>query len=88
MNLKIRFELHEVAAKTGVEAELILRFASLTWITPMDPVNNIFDAEDIARIQLIHDLQNNLGINDEAVPVILHLVDQINLLHRQLKSEA
>jgi chaperone modulatory protein CbpM len=35
-----------------------------------------FSDADIARAQLIRDLKNDLGVNDEGVGVILNLVDQ------------
>ena len=40
----------------------------------------MFDEEDVCRILLIHDLKDKFGVNDEAVPVILHLVDQLNFI--------
>ena len=37
-----------------------------------------FSDADIARAQLIRDLKNDLGVNDEGVSVILSLVDQVH----------
>lgn len=39
---------------------------------------------DVARARLIHDLRNRLAVNDEAVPVVLDLVDQIHGLRRAM----
>jgi chaperone modulatory protein CbpM len=43
-----------------------------------------FSDADVARVQLIRDLKNDLGINDEGVGVILNLVDQVHGLRRVL----
>jgi chaperone modulatory protein CbpM len=37
-----------------------------------------FSDADSARAQLIRDLKNDLGVNDEGVGVILSLVDQVH----------
>lgn len=39
---------------------------------------------DVARARLIHDLRNRLEVNDEAIPVVLGLVDQIHGLRRAM----
>ena len=43
-----------------------------------------FSEVDLARAQLIRDLKQDLGVNDEGVTVILDLVDQINGIRRLL----
>jgi len=43
-----------------------------------------FSDADVARAQLIGDLKNDLGINDEGVGVVLNLVDQVHGLRRVL----
>lgn len=80
-----RFEITEVANQCGIDTETILQFISEEWITPTDPTNLRLDEEDIARIQLIWDLQQDLGVNDESVPIILHLIDELNHLHLELR---
>ncbi len=86
MNLQFRFQLEEVAKKSGLAPEKVLLYVSRSWISPLEPEQQIFDSEDLARIQLILDLQQRMGVNDEAVPVILHLVDQLNRLHIELRD--
>ena len=39
---------------------------------------------DLARANLIHDLKHNMGVNDEGLDVILHLIDQMHGLRRAL----
>lgn len=46
----------------------------------------LLDEEDIARARLIWELQKEFGVNDEAVPIILHLIDQLNRIHLEAKE--
>ena len=50
------------------------------WLAP--PGGDAFSDVDLARARLICDLQRGLGVNDEAVPIILHLLDQVHGLRR------
>jgi chaperone modulatory protein CbpM len=36
-----------------------------------------FTAIDIARVRLIRHLRTELDVNDQAIPVVLHLLDQL-----------
>lgn len=36
-----------------------------------------FEAVDVARIQLIHTLRTDMDIDDQAMPVVLSLLDQL-----------
>lgn len=40
----------------------------------------LLDEEDLARAKLIRELQEVFGVNDEAIPIILHLLDQLYFL--------
>ena len=86
MNLKKRHPLDEAASYAGLPQEIILQFISHEWIQPVDSEHLILDEEDIARLKLIWELKQDLGVNDEAVPIILHLIDQLNRLHFELKQ--
>ena len=49
------------------------------WLIPSQSTGELtFSDADIARAQLIRDLKNDLGVNDEGVGVILSLVDQVH----------
>lgn len=41
-------------------------------------------AIDAARVRLIHALRHDMGIDDEALPVVLSLVDQLYATRRQM----
>jgi chaperone modulatory protein CbpM len=43
-----------------------------------------FDEADVARVRLIAELRNDLGVNEDAIPVVLRLLDQVYSLRRAL----
>ena len=55
------------------------------WLLPMDGDKDRLSDIDLARAQLIHDLSRNLGVNDEGIPVILDLIDQLHGVRRALR---
>lgn len=78
--------IQEVCRDLELGEEIILHFIEEEWIVPFDEEHMILDEEDMARIHLIHELQEDLGVNDEAVPIILNLLDQLNLLRSHIKK--
>ncbi|MDD4972990.1 MAG: chaperone modulator CbpM [Bacteriovorax sp.] len=84
MRTTLTFEIAEAAHECGINQEAIIQFINFEWIQPVDPINLLLDKDDIARIQLISELKDNLGVNDESIPIILHLIDQLNHLHQEL----
>ena len=42
------------------------------------------DDSDVARVRLIAELRNDLGVNEDAIPVVLRLLDQVYGLRRAL----
>ena len=45
-----------------------------------------FTEADMARAALIRDLEDKLGFDEEQVPVLLNLIDQIHGLRAELKT--
>ncbi len=78
--------IEEVCRFTRIEEDVILRFVNEEWIYPKELVELGFDEEDLARIHLIEELRQDFGVNDEAVPIILHLIDQLNCLQIEIKK--
>jgi len=86
MNLPMRKSADEASETCGISIALIIQYIEQDWINPIDWEHGILDEEDIARIRLINELKDDFGVNDEALPIILHLLDQINLLHRKIRE--
>jgi chaperone modulatory protein CbpM len=55
------------------------------WLIPSRTESElIFTEMDLARANLIRDLKQNMGVNDEGLSVILHILDQMHGLRRAL----
>lgn len=78
--------IDEASEKCGVPSDIIIHFIQEEWIVPKDISTPDFDDEDVARIRLIWDLRSNFGVNDESMPIILHLLDQLNRIHLELEK--
>jgi chaperone modulatory protein CbpM len=59
------------------------------WVAPSpDLAGPTYDDIDVARIRLVCQLRDELGIDDETLPVVLSLVDQLYGTRRELKALA
>ena len=56
------------------------------WIRPAAKESQGFSEADMARAALIRDLEDKLGFDEEQVPVLLNLIDQIHGLRTELKT--
>ena len=67
---------------SSARLELCIREA---WVTPAHTSRGrVFDALDLARLRLIAELADDLLVDDNAMPIILSLIDQIHGLRRRL----
>jgi chaperone modulatory protein CbpM len=72
--------LDATAVETWVEAG---------WLVPhRDEEAADFSDADVARARLIRDLQHDMGVNEEAIPIILDLIDQVHGLRTMLREVA
>jgi chaperone modulatory protein CbpM len=77
-------ETREFLWAAHLEAEALEAWIEAGWLLPRDTgEGRRFSEVDLARVRLIRDLRE-LGVNDDAVPVILHLIDQLHGLRRAL----
>jgi len=79
--------IDEVIVEVEGVSEADLRvWIAYGWIRPARTEEDYsFTEVDVARISLIVDLRQRMGINDEAMPVVLDLMDQIYGLRRELR---
>ncbi|MGJ0507307.1 MAG: chaperone modulator CbpM [Methylocystis sp.] len=57
------------------------------WLIPAKTSGELdFTEIDLARARLIVELQTDMGVNDEGIGVILHLLDQLHGLRRAMKD--
>jgi chaperone modulatory protein CbpM len=75
----------EFLAHAGVQVQTLDLWLEQRWLIPDQASGGTsFSDTDLGRARLIQDLKTDLGVNDEGVDVILHLLDQLHGLRRAL----
>jgi chaperone modulatory protein CbpM len=79
-------ELREFVLQARIDANVLSEWVQAGWLAPQrtDTAQH-FSEVDLARAHLVRDLQQ-LGVNDESIPVILDLVDQLHGLRRLVRE--
>ncbi|HKT18245.1 MAG TPA: chaperone modulator CbpM [Stellaceae bacterium] len=73
----------------GLDADELERWIAVRWVKPERRGEAyLFHEIDVARIHLIVELRHELMIDDEAMPVVLQLLDQVYALRHRLNSLA
>jgi chaperone modulatory protein CbpM len=79
-------ETREFILQSRLDAKALEVWLEAGWLLPrQDGTTHDFSEVDLARALLIQDL-GRLGANDEAIPVILDLIDQVHGLRRTLRD--
>jgi chaperone modulatory protein CbpM len=83
-------EIERVCRLVGnLEAVELERWIGERWVLPSREGEEgayVFQEVDIARVQLIAGLKRELAIDEEAMPVVLNLLDQLYDLRRRIKA--
>lgn len=73
----------------GLDAAELTHWIEARWVVPERLADGyVFHEIDVARVHLIVELRHELLIDDEAIPVILNLLDQVYALRSRLRSVA
>jgi len=76
-----------IAQVSGLERQELNRWIVNEWVRPVRQSGIfVFDEIDVARVKLIWELREDLEINEEALPVILLLLDQLYDLRRRFHA--
>ena len=79
--------IHEFVIRARVEQQAVETWIAAGWLVPPQTAPEpMFSDVDLARAQLIRDLREDLGVNDEWVAVILHLLDQMHGLRGSMQG--
>ncbi len=71
---------------SGLTVKRLERYVEFGWVVPIvSREGRRYSEIDLARLQFIEHLRADMAIGDEAVPVVLSLVDQIHGLRHQLR---
>jgi chaperone modulatory protein CbpM len=72
-----------------LETHELERWIVERWVLPDGSEGGyVFHEVDVARVRLIVELRRDLAIDDEAMPLVLSLLDQVYALRRRLKGIA
>jgi chaperone modulatory protein CbpM len=71
----------------GLQEAELRRWIDERWVRPERAATGfVFREVDVARVRLIVELRHDLAIDEEALPVVLQLLDQVYALRRRLKA--
>lgn len=75
-----------LARFAGLERAELLRWVENRWVLP-DIAGERFEFRqvDVARVELIRHVRDDLAVNDEAMTLVLGLLDQVYDLRRQMR---
>jgi len=77
--------VEEFLLRARLEQQWLQAWITAGWLIPPQTEPELaFSDIDLARAQLIRDLKEDLGVNDEGIEVILHLLDQMHGLRRSM----
>lgn len=70
---------------TTLEADALERWIEIGWVLPEHEGDDVrFDDSDVARVRLICELHYELRIEEDSMPVVLSLMDQLYQSRRSL----
>lgn len=80
-------EFDEVLVRyRGLERRELIRWVEERWILPERRAETwVFHEVDVARIELILEIRRDFAVDDEAMPLVLSLLDQVYALRRQMR---
>jgi chaperone modulatory protein CbpM len=77
--------IEQVSAEIEVSQGEVTAWIEQRWVLPLEEDGRyLFDEADRARLKLIAELRRDMEVGDEAMPLILRLLDQIYTLRRAL----
>lgn len=81
------FSIQQVITEIGISETDLRLWIEQRWVLPAKRDDGFFfDDVDLARARLIRELRVDMMVNEEAIPVVLSLLDQVHALRRALAS--
>ena len=70
----------------GVDIEMGELWVSQGWVRPSHRQGSpVFEEIDIARVRLIVELRDDMGLEEPAIPVVLSLLDQLHAARSEMR---
>ena len=80
-------ETQEFISRSHLDAATLNVWIDEEWLIPRASGSALqFSDADLARARLIRDLKLDLGVNDEGIAIILHLLDQLHGLRSLVRD--
>ena len=80
-------ETQEFISRSHLDAATLNVWIDGEWLIPSASGSALqFSDADLARARLIRDLKLDLGVNDEGIAIILHLLDQLHGLRSLVRD--
>ena len=79
--------LAEVLTLCGIERAELTLWIERRWVMPLASNGDfLFNEADLARVRMIAEFRNDLALDDEALPAVLGLVDQLHATRRRFRQ--
>jgi chaperone modulatory protein CbpM len=79
--------LAEVLTLCGVDRDDLTLWIERRWVLPLAADGDyLFSEADLARVQMIAEFRNDLALDDEVMPAVLGLVDQLHATRRRFRQ--
>jgi chaperone modulatory protein CbpM len=77
----------DIVAEFGLAHEELHLWVEKRWVLPLEQEGQFtFSDGDVARVQMIVDLRRDLAIDEDAMSVVLDLLDKLYGLRRQMRD--
>ncbi len=79
-------DIETVCRLCGLEARELEHWIVEQWVLPERAgAGYVFHEVDVARVRLIVEMKRDLALDEEAIPVVLRLLDQVYALRHRLR---
>jgi chaperone modulatory protein CbpM len=76
-----------VTQVSGLQRQDLERWIANGWVRPDEAAGGYaFREVDVCRVRLIRELRDDLDVNEDALPVVLSLLDQLYDLRRRMRE--
>ncbi len=76
-----------VCAMVRLEPVELERWIAERWVLPESAASGyMFSDVDVARVRLIAELRRDLAVGEEALPLVLRLLDQLYATRRRMRA--
>ena len=76
-----------IAAFDALDADELSLWIEERWILPTEESGGyVFSDVDFARVTLVHELRYDMGLQTEAVPLMLSLLDQVYSMRDRMRT--